>query len=54
MGVGGVERQFRRGGKVHYFSAGGLQLAAEFLMLRLRHCEVRRMQESQLMPLCSS
>ena len=50
VGVDGIERKIGGGGQVEHFRSGGFQLAAKFVMLRLRRREIRRMEKSQLPP----
>ena len=45
-----IERKIRGRGKMEDFRPGGFELAAKFVMLRLRGREVRRVQETQLPP----
>jgi hypothetical protein len=35
---------------MEYLGSGGFELTAEFVMLRLRSREIRRMEEAQLLP----
>jgi len=45
-----VEREIRRGPKLHNFGSGALQHSTESVMLLLRDGNIRPMQKSQLLP----
>ena len=50
VGVDRIERKVRGRGKMEDFRAGGFELTAKTVMLRLCDREIRRVQEAQLPP----
>ena len=50
VGVDSVERKVGGWRQLEYLGPGGFELAAKFVMLRLRGREIRRMEEAQLPP----
>ena len=51
VGVDSVERKIGSRRQMEYLGSGGFELAAKFVMLRLRGREIRRVEEAQLLPM---